>query len=405
MSRTTMCCLFIEANILLLAIGAVAVCGPIDPYIPLTLTDEIEYADVAVIAMLADKPAVPADQGNARKTPKTGFRILEVLKGAENLNDGREIDFLYFGDNPPETRFLLLTTKPDDLQLTPIPLTERSVQYVRRLQELPKGGSERLAFFLDYLEDGEYLLARDAIDEFSRAPYDTIKELTERLHHDKLVAWIKDPEIADSHRRLYLNLLGVCARDDRRADDIAMLEEMMMAEGDARKPALDAIIACYLTFTGGKGLRLVEDRFLKDKDCSYYDTFAAIMALRFHGAAEEIIPRERLLASLRILLDRPDLADLIILDLARWEDWSVMERLVTIFKEADEKTRYVRIPVVQYLQACPLPEAARHLEELAKIDPKAIERASLFPLLGGPKPKSGQRFRRSHSRWVRPFRC
>ena len=32
------------------------------------------------------------------------------------------------------------------------------------------------------------------------------------------------------------------------------------------------------------------------------------------------------------MLDRPQLADLVIPDLARWEDWSVMDRLVELFK-------------------------------------------------------------------------
>ena len=35
-------------------------------------------------------------------------------------------------------------------------------------------------------------------------------------------------------------------------------------------------------------------------------------------------------------------------DLARWEDWSVLDRLVEMYKTGDEKS-YVRQPVVTYL--------------------------------------------------------
>ena len=37
------------------------------------------------------------------------------------------------------------------------------------------------------------------------------------------------------------------------------------------------------------------------------------------------------------MLDRPELADLVIPDLARWKDWASMDRLVQMFKDAGEK--------------------------------------------------------------------
>jgi hypothetical protein len=91
-----------------------------------------------------------------------------------------------------------------------------------------------------------------------------------------------------------------------------------------------------------------------------------------------------LLAGLRTMLDRPQLADLVIPDLARWEDWSAMNRLVDLFKNADEESSWVRVPVVKYLQACPLPEAKTRLAELAKLDPEVVKRANtFFPFASG----------------------
>jgi hypothetical protein len=93
---------------------------------------------------------------------------------------------------------------------------------------------------------------------------------------------------------------------------------------------------------------------------------------------------------MRLMLDRPQLADLVIPDLARWEDWSVMDRLVQLFKDANDDSIWVRVPVVNYLRACPLPEAKKHIEELAKIDPDAVKRASnFFPLGSAAKAPKG----------------
>ena len=43
------------------------------------------------------------------------------------------------------------------------------------------------------------------------------------------------------------------------------------------------------------------------------------MAIRFHGTEGDVIPRSALVESLHHVLDRKDLADLVIPDLARWK--------------------------------------------------------------------------------------
>jgi len=75
------------------------------------------------------------------------------------------------------------------------------------------------------------------------------------------------------------------------------------------------------------------------------------------------------------MLERPDLADLIIPDLARYEDWSQADKLFTLYKSSDEKSSWVRVPVITYLRVCPLPKAKELLQECERIDPKAFERA------------------------------
>jgi hypothetical protein len=110
------------------------------------------------------------------------------------------------------------------------------------------------------------------------------------------------------------------------------------------------------------------------------------MALRFHGTEGGVLDRKKIVKSMHHILERPELADLVIPDLARWEDWTPMDRLVQLFKEANEESSWVRVPVINYLRACPLPEAAKKLEELEKIDPKAVQRAkTFFPI---PQPAS-----------------
>ena len=85
---------------------------------------------------------------------------------------------------------------------------------------------------------------------------------------------------------------------------------------------------------------------------------------------------------MRLVLDHPRLADQAVMDLARWQDWTVMDRLVALFKSPDPETAsWVRIPVINYLRACPLPKAKEYIEELRKIDPQAVEQSeTLYPI-------------------------
>jgi hypothetical protein len=161
---------------------------------------------------------------------------------------------------------------------------------------------------------------------------------------------------------------------------------MMKSKDERAKRALDAMVSAYLVLKGPDGLPLIEDLFLKNKDAEYTETYATVQAIRFHGQEETVIPRERLAEALRYMLERPQLADIVIPDLARWQDWSVMDKLVELFKNADENTSFVRVPVVNYLRACPKKEAKEHLAELEKIDPDAVKRANTFFPFGAGAP-------------------
>jgi len=136
---------------------------------------------------------------------------------------------------------------------------------------------------------------------------------------------------------------------------------------------------------GPEALDLVDRLFLdrKGREVPFTETYAAVMALRFLGEESDLVPRDRVLASLRLLLEEPKLADLVIADLARWQDWSVIDRLVTLFKEAQADNIFVREPIVNYLRACPLAEAADAVAELEKIDPEAVRRAATLAGIAG----------------------
>ena len=347
-----------------------------------TFSQEIASADVVAIVRLV-KAAPPhnleeiSQSGfdTTRSVPKATFEMQQVLKGAELWGDRQEVKAVYFGDAEVGTIFMMTALGAPALDwTTPLRITERVREYLGQVAGLTSQGAERLEFFLDYLEDAEDMLARDAYDEFARASYEEVKLLHDKMDREQLIAWINDINRPPSRRRLYLTMLGVCGE----ASDAGMLEEMIRSDDRKTKAALDATIGCYLTLIGEEGLPLVEELLLKNQDAEYTDTYAAIMALRFHADQGDPISPSRAVQALRHMLERPELADLVVPDLAKWEDWDSMPRLIQLFKDSTDENSWVRVPVVNYLRRCPLPEAEVAIAELEQIDPEAVRRARTF---------------------------
>ena len=390
------------------AVGFVARACPFCSAVSLTFAQEIAQSQAAVIARLVEPP--PAASLGPRADgplPKAKFVVVEPLKGADLLaeagltgGDAKQIETIMLEEKPVGSLFLIMGVEPPNLVWSsPIGVSDRAVAYLKQLADLPEKGADRLAFFQQHLEDADETLARDAYDEFAVAPYADVRDLRDRMNPAQLLAWIENPKVQANRRRLYATMLGVCGSpaDAERIGKI--LDGTAVTEDQAEiRSGLDALIACYVTLRGPEGLDLVDRLFLdrtddgKARDIPFAETYAAVMALRFLGEESETVPRPRVLQSLRVLLEEPKLADLVIADLARWQDWSVIEKLVELFKTAKADNIFVREPVVNYLKACPLPEAAAAVAELETIDPEAVRRAGTLAglaALAATAPKPG----------------
>ena len=357
--------------------------------VSLTFAQEIAQSQAAAIVRLVEPPPAGALSPRAEgPLPKGKFAVVEVLKGADFVADaGTPIETILLEEKPVGTLFLLMGIEPPKLVWSsPIPVSERAVQYLRKLSALPEKGPDRLAFFQRHLEDPDETLARDAYDEFAVAPYADVRGLADRMDPTQLLQWIENPKVQANRRRLYATMLGACGTkaDAERIGAILANQDLGPEKAEVRS-GLDALIACYVTLRGPEGLDLIDELFLnrRGREIPFTETYAAVMALRFLGEESQGVPRDRVLASLRLLLAEPKLADLVIADLARWQDWSVIDQLVELFEKAEADNIFVREPIVNYLRVCPLPQAAAAIVRLEKIDPEAVRRAATLAAFAG----------------------
>jgi hypothetical protein len=193
------------------------------------------------------------------------------------------------------------------------------------------------------------------------------------MPREKLLRWIADVNIQSAHRKQYLYMLAVCGMPD----DVPKIEALLRSGDQATSRILDAVIGSYLVMRGAAGLPVIEQLFLQNPQAEYVDTYSAIMALRFTAVESKAIDRKRIDASLRLLLDRPQLADLVIPDLIRSRDWTISPQLAQLFRNAEAtETLWVRVPIAEYFRLCPTTAAVELRKELETLDPKAFARAT-----------------------------
>ena len=338
-----------------------------------TFAEQIDASDIAVVATLIEEASSPDEL----TLPRGKFQVVQVLKGEDVIPSDTEFSAIVVNRSyrVGDLFFLLGNGSSEANWTTPLKVTDRVVDYLENLHTLPPKGPQRLEFFVRYLEDPETVLAFDAYDEFARAPYEDVIALKEILDREQLIAWLKDPEVLKNRKRLYYTLLGICGTEK----EIEFLEDIIRSGDRHRQTGLDALIGCYLTLKGNDGIDLITETFLTDPNVEYLDVFSVIQALRFHGTETDVVDKELILGALRHVLDRPAMADLVIPDLARWEDWSAVEKLATIFREATtEETSWVRTPIISYLEACPHEKAKQYLAEFCEMDPDAAARARMM---------------------------
>jgi hypothetical protein len=345
--------------------------------------------------------------GGDKPTNKTAgasrFKIVKVAKSKDDaFKVGEEIELPQFVSGKESALYILMgpETKLIDWH-TPSEATDASWKYLSSLPVLETEQAkqiERLAFFLDYLQSPELMVSNDAYAEFASAPYEVIKPLADRMPREKLREWVSDPETPVTRMGLYGLLLGLCGKEE---DAAAMKAKILMPDSDFRL-GIEGVMSGYLMIAGEEGLKVLEEKKMKAKTyvnkdgeevkLPFSETYATMQSLRFMWTYEpDRIAKDRLKLSMRTLLPRPELADLVIADLARWEDWGVQDELLAMYDNEEFDIPSIKRAIVRYFFYCSedkeegsedIPEyaiaAAEHLKMLEEKDPKTVKNAKRF---------------------------
>ncbi len=347
-------------------------CGP-----PQTrLSERLIKNDVSVIAeFLESTPGKNGFGGNTR------FRTIERLRGPEG-----KLTFLK-GDSitlPRELngvrgqRCLLFGRKEDEITWeSPVPLSDESERYLRKSPAADDPVAKRLEFFLEYLESQDTVVAMDAMAEFAVVPYLDVAAISSKLSRKKLRIWLSDERTVPHRLGLYGMMLGLCGT----AEDAELLRSKIETPPSDYPLGLDGITFGYLLLTKTDGLDILDKLKLRPQSTHPNELSSIMAALRVMWSdGGDRIPRERLRQSMRLCLNHPEIADLAITDLARWEDWSLQDRLMSLYGAKDFDDRHTRQAIAGYFVAASKSKSAeaklqarKNLDKLRDRDPAIVK--------------------------------
>jgi hypothetical protein len=316
-----------------------------------TLAEQVAQADgVCLVQFVKGEPAKDQDPGTS------SYEVLQVVKSPkDSLKKGDRVNLPRYRAGKAGDLFLVMGTragKDNAIEWgSPTEITEPAFAYVAQAPAPEVPVAKRLKYFMRFLEFPDQLVSNDAFGEFANAPYKDIAAIASLLPRDKIRGWLARPETPPTRLGLYGMLLGLCGNDN----DAKLLAEKIAPNSDEFRIGLDGMISGYLLLKGNSGLDNIDDWKFKvhnGKKAAFSETYAAMMGLRFMWQyAGGKISNERLQQSMRILLDQPELADLVIADLARWKDWSVQERLMSLYGKGDYNIPSIKRSIIRYMLA------------------------------------------------------
>lgn len=326
-----------------------------------------ERRDAAAVVALGEVESATGEQ--------RVFRLRQILKGRDRLQSVETLTVSKGATSlaPGSLALLLATANEAELNWDVLPVNETSLAYFVRAPAMRLPSAQRLTYFIRYFEYPDSLAAEDAYAEFGRAPYDDVAQLAEQLPMDRLRAWLTSDGVPEQRKGLYGLLLGLAKADADRRSNMELLRSIIEKPANDLRAGFDGILGGYLVAAGEPGLQQIEERFLANPSAARGDVLHTITALRFYFEYGNVIPRERLADALAKLLDRPDFAATVVIDLARWQAWDKLNQVAALYGREGYGDPAIERAVIGYLLVCPKPSA---MQIVARIREKAPERVA-----------------------------
>lgn len=321
---------------------------------------------------------------NARKEPGAGTTelvVVRALKGDSSIankkivtvpryveiEEGQKPHFLVFGD--------IKNGKLDPLR--GLRCSESLLDFAEGLLAIDR--KDRVAVmkycfpFLDHSDTSNF-----AYFEFVTSRDNDIGRAARTFPREKLRSMLANDKLDRQVIRLYGFLLGNRGNDD----DAAFLRTIIDKYKTASGTELDGVISGCILLQPKEGWKLARE-LAADSRNEFGIRYAVLRTVRFlHNARPDVIPEMDRLDVLRMFLDQSDMADLPIVDLASWRNWSLTDHILSLLDKKSHSAPIVRRAILRYALQCPQEKAQKLITAERLRDSELVADVEQLLLLG-----------------------
>jgi hypothetical protein len=338
-----------------------------------TLGQELERAKIVLYGYALN----PKDNLATGATPGTGtteLHIEKVVKRDPFLGDAKSITLnrLLPVPDPKKPPYYLVFCDVFQGKLDPYhgrSLTSPKIlEYVEQAQpHRAKGHASALLYYAKFLDSADPTIADDAFLEFAKSNDQEVGEAAKSLDPERLRGLLKDAQGDAERASLFAFMLGA-AGGPKEAEVLRGLIERPTPE---LRKALDGLFCGYITLRPRQGWDAAL-ALAADPKQDFPSRFAVLRACRFQYNWKPKESRPELLRIYKAVLADPEMADLAIDDLRRWQIWDFTTDILALFDKKSHDAPITKRTIARYALCSPQAEAKDFVQRLRQIDRELV---------------------------------
>jgi hypothetical protein len=347
---------------------ACSYCSP-DAKSSRTIREEMEAAQFVVLGRLENARLDANQQGRTDVVLQQTFKSPQgstapksfTLERYVPLDSKNPTDYLLFAESI-QKRF-------DAYRGIPVK-SQAFVQYVSNVKkQIGRNSKERLLFFFEEMGSPQSDVSLDAFLEFAKASDKEIAEVAPSLDRILIRQWILDPKTPRERISLFAYLLGAVGKSEDAAFLNQMLDQTLLEKGGDIAGLMGGLIELDAKL-GWQRL----GSLLNSPKTGLNQKLAAINTIRFFQVARmSKFVREQIVQTYSKSIADPDVADMIVEDLRRWQWWEATNEICKVMKLETHQAPILQRAILRYLIRCPLEEAKALLQAKRLTHPELVQ--------------------------------
>ena len=378
----------LAAGIALVLVPTAAVACPFCPSAGQTLLGEVNQAHLIVFGTLTNAQRDPNEFGKGT----TDMEIEVIVKDHQFLKGKKKITLpRYVPDTKDKSKYLVFCEiykgELDPYRGEAVPTDSKIAEYLKGAIDLKdKDMPARLHYFFKHFDAADWAIAADAFQEFSNAEYKDVRAAGAKMNPDQVLKMLKDPNTSIARYGLLGLLLGHCGKGETHGK---ALKEFIDDPKVKQATGLDGLLAGYVLLDPKDGLAYVAG-LIKDTKEDFLVRYAALRNMRFFWEyRDDVLKKAAIVDAIKPLLDQPDIVDLAVEDLRKWQQWDQTAKLVQLFDKPSHDVSIIQRSIIKFALSAPADNkvAAEFLAQM-RADEKQAERVrDLEQLLELEKPR------------------